>query len=140
MEKTEQSLKKLEKTLERYQKNKTLVSSDLLEGVYKISFFKLKIQLAKETTDYVRNYCYEGLKVFQSESQALKQQAQEEIEKSGIEEELRKAAFEEYDLQKIQQLAEQHRQQVLKIYDAYFQSHTEAEKAMLMREIGRAHV
>ena len=90
--------------------------------------------MAKETTDYVRNYCYEGLKVFQSESQALKQQAQEEIEKSGIEEELRKAAFEEYDLQKIQQLAEQHRQQVLKIYDAYFQSHTEAEKAMLMRE------
>ena len=33
MEKTEQSLKKLEKTLERYQKNKTLVSPDLLEGV-----------------------------------------------------------------------------------------------------------
>ena len=88
MEKTEQSLKKLEKTLERYQKNKTLVSPDLLEGVYKISFFKLKIQLAKETTDYVRNYCYEGLKVFQSESQALKQQAQEEIEKSGIEKNL----------------------------------------------------
>lgn len=64
MEKTEQSLKKLTKTLERYQKNKTLVSPDLLEGVYRIPFFKLKLQLAKETTDYVRNYCYEGLKVF----------------------------------------------------------------------------
>ena len=72
--------------------------------------------------------------MFQSESQELKQQFQEELKRSGIEKELKKAAFEEYDLQKIQQIAEQHRQQVLKIWDTYFQSHTEAEKAMLMRE------
>lgn len=32
MKKTEQSLKKLEKTLERYQKNKTLVSPEDLKG------------------------------------------------------------------------------------------------------------
>ena len=134
MEKTEQSLKKLEKTLERYRKNKTLVSPEDLKGRYRVPFRKLQEQLVSELIGYVIFYCYGGLKVFQSESQELEQQFQEELKRSGIEKELKKAAFEEYDLQKIQQIAEQHRKQTLKIYDAYFQSHTEAEKAMLMRE------
>ena len=45
MKKTEQSLKKLEKTLERYQKNKTLVSPEDLKGRYRVPIRKLQEQL-----------------------------------------------------------------------------------------------
>ena len=134
MEKTEESLEKLRKTLDRYRKNKTLVAPEDLKGRYRIPFQNLQQQLKMELKEYVIGYCYGGLKFFQSDGQHLLQQIRDEIKRSGIEKEISVAAFREYDLQRIQQITEKHKQQVRKIWMAYFQNHTTAEKALLFRE------
>ena len=65
MEKAAEALKKLTITLEKYRKNKTMVSPADLAGKYKAPFEKLKKQLNDEVAEYMILYSLTDLPLMQ---------------------------------------------------------------------------
>ena len=109
MEKSTELLKKAAATLEKYKKNKTLVSPEDLAGKYKVPFQKLKAQLKKELSEYLKTYSLEGLAIRDDNSVAFKEftAAVERIfSDRNIGRQVGKAVFKEFDIEKVKQCAE----------------------------------
>lgn len=109
MEKSTDLLKKAAKTLEKYKKNKTLVSPEDLAGKYKVPFGNLKKQLARELSEYLKTYSLEQLELREDKSVAFQEfiAAVEKIfSDSNIGRQVGKAAFKEFDIEKVKQCAE----------------------------------
>ena len=63
MDKSAELLKKAAVTLEKYKKNKTLVSPEDLAGKYRVPFENLKNQLKKELQEFLKTYSLEQLEL-----------------------------------------------------------------------------
>ena len=125
---TEKAVKALEKaavTLEKYRKNKTLVPPEELAGKYKKPFEKLKQQLKEELEEYLRLFILDGLRIRDDdEGQRLIGEINQAFKEAQIGKQVGRAAFREFDLEKIKRIAQEHRQKVEGIYKAYFDRHT----------------
>lgn len=126
MEKSTELLKKIAVTLEKYKKNKTLVSPEDLAGKYKVPFEKLKSQLKKELSEYLKTYSLEQLEL--RDGEALKEfvaSVERIFQTTNIGRQAGQAAFQEFDIEKVKQCAEALK---LKIYNEawipYFQKFT----------------
>lgn len=124
---TEKAVKALEKaavTLEKYRKNKTLVPPKELAGKYKKPFEKLKQQLKEELEEYLRLFILDGLQIRDDdEGQRLIDEINQVFKEAQIGKQVGRAAFREFDLEKIKRIAQEHRQRVMGIYKAYFDRH-----------------
>lgn len=124
-EKAEKALEKTAATLEKYRKNKTLVPPEELAGRYKKPFEKLKQQLKEELEEYLRLFVLDGLQIRNdSEGQQVVADINQAFKEAQIGKQVGRAAFREFDLEKIKRIAEEHRQRVMGIYKAYFDRHT----------------
>lgn len=124
-EKAEKTLEKLAATLERYRKNKTLVPPEELAGKYKKPFEKLKQQLKEELEEYLRLFVLDGLQVRNDdEGQQVIAEINQAFKEAQVGRQIGRAAFREFDLEKVKQIAREHRQRVMGIYKAYFDRHT----------------
>ena len=123
--KAEKALEKAAATLEKYRKNKTLVPPEELAGKYKKPFEKLKQQLKEELEDYLRLFILDGLQIRNDdEGQRIIAEINQAFKEAQIGKRVGRAAFREFDLEKIKRIAEEHRQRVMGIYKAYFDRHT----------------
>lgn len=123
MQTAEEALKTLEVTLEKYRKNKTMVSPEDLKGKYKTSFQKLKEQLKSEAEDFIRAYCFHGMTVRKDDSDSFVAGCQEVWSKAGFPKESGRAIFKDFDLGKLKSIAEAYRDMVQKNYVEYFNRH-----------------
>ena len=127
MENSAETLEKAAVTLERYKKNKTRISPADLAGKYKVSFDKLKRQLKEELEAYLKMYCIEQL-VFVKDDKGYFEEFAGTVNRifsdSGMAKRVGKAAFKEFDLEKVKHLAEELR---VKVYEEawvpYFEKH-----------------
>lgn len=125
MEQSSELLKRATATLERYKKNKTLVSPADLAGKYRVSFQKLKAQLASELSDYLKAYSLERLQLaddgyFEEFANAVNRIFKDTDMGCRV----GKAAFKECDMEQIKQLAEELRISVYReAWVPYFQKH-----------------
>ena len=125
MEKSSKSLEKTAETLDRYRKNKTLVPPEELAGKYKKSFQKLSKQLKRELEEYLSLFILDGIKIIDNdEGHQVAEQINQAWKQAGIEQQIKRAAFLEFDLEKIKRIAKEQRQRVMGIYKAYFERHT----------------
>ncbi|MCM1221462.1 MAG: hypothetical protein NC548_43985 [Lachnospiraceae bacterium] len=96
-----------------------------MAGKYKKPFERLKQQLKEELEEYLRLFVLEGLKVLNDdEGQRLIDEINRAWKQAEIGRRIGRAAFREFDLGKIQQIAQEHRRKVWGIYKAYFDRHT----------------
>lgn len=128
MEKAAEILEKAAVSLEKYKKNKTLVSPEDLVGKYKAPFQKLKAQLKDELSEYLKAYSLEQLIVKKDGSghfEELMETVNRIFSESGIGKQVGRAAFRDFDLEQVKRLAEDLRS---RIYDEawvpYFQKYT----------------
>ena len=128
MEKSSDALQRLAGTLEKYKKNKTLVSPEDLKGKYKVPFEKLKAQLRDELTAYLIAYSLEGLVLVQDDQgrlEAFAASVNRIYSESGMAKRIGRAAFGEFDIEKVKALAEELRIRIYKeAWVPYFQRHT----------------
>lgn len=128
-EKAEKALEKAAATLERYRKNKTLVPPEELAGKYKKPFENLKRQLKEELEDYLRLFILNGLQVRNDdEGQRIIAEINQAFKEAQIGSRVGRAAFREFDLEKIKRIAEECRQRVAGIYEAYKENKTIEQK------------
>ena len=128
MQKTSDALQRLEGTLEKYKKNKTLVSPEDLKGRYKVPFEKLKEQLREELSEYLMAHILQDLILIQDDQgymEAFAVSVNRIYSESGIAKRIGRAAFKEYDLEKVKQLAEELRNRIYKeAWWPYFHKYT----------------
>lgn len=126
MEKAAEILKKAAVTLEKYKKNKTLVSPQDLAGKYKQPFEKLKRQLAEELSEYLKAHSLEGLVVIRDNQgyDEFVDTVNRIFSETDTGKQVGRAAFKEYDLEKVKHLAEDLRIRVYsEAWVPYFQKH-----------------
>lgn len=99
-----------------------------MAGKYKVPFQKLKKQLADELSEYLKAYSLEDLRVATDNSVGFKEFADtvNQIFKEGdIGCRVGKAAFQEFDLEQVKQLAEELKNRIYnEAYVPYFHKHT----------------
>lgn len=96
-----------------------------MAGKYKKAFEKLKQQLKEELEEYLRLFILDGLQIRDdSEGQQLIDEINRAFKEGQIGKRVGRAAFREFDLEKIKQIAQEHRRKVEGIYKAYFDRHT----------------
>ena len=128
MEKATEILEKTAVLLEKYKKNKTLVSPADLAGKYKVPFEQLKAQLKEALETYLRVYSLEQLELATDNQGHLEEFAETVnriFSESGMGKRVGRAALKEFDLEQVKLLAEELR---IRIYNEawvpYFQRHT----------------
>ena len=85
----------------------------------------MKQQLKEELEEYLRLFVLDGLQIRDDgEGQQLIDEINRAFKEGQIGKRVGRAAFREFDLEKIEQIAEEHRQKVEGIYKAYFDRHT----------------
>lgn len=96
-----------------------------MAGKYKKSFEKLKQQLKEELEEYLRLFILGGLQIRDDdEGRQLIDGINQTFKEAQIGRQVGRAAFREFDLEKIKQIAQEHRRKVEGIYKAYFDRHT----------------
>lgn len=96
-----------------------------MAGKYKKPFEKLKATLKEELEEYLRLFILDGLKIIDDdEGSQIVDQINWAWKESEAGRRIGRAAFREFDLEKIKQIAQEHRQKVEGIYKAYFDRHT----------------
>lgn len=107
MKKSTELLKRVAATLEKYKKNKTLVSPEDLAGKYKVPFENLKSQLKKELQEFLKTYSLEQLELRDGDELKEFVSAAERIFKTtDLGRQAGQAAFKEFDIEKVKQCAE----------------------------------
>lgn len=128
MEKTAEILERAAVLLEKYRKNKTLISPKDLAGKYKAPFEKLKQELKEGLEMYLKSYSIEGLILTEDETGSLEEfvEAVNRIFIStNMGKRVGKAAFKNFDLDQVKQLAEELRAKIYReAWVPYFQKHT----------------
>lgn len=80
-----------------------------------------------ELEEYLKAYTLEGLVFIQDESGAFEEFAEavsQEHKNAGVGKAVGRAAFRDFDLQQIQEIARQQRENILKLYKPYFDRYT----------------
>ena len=96
-----------------------------MAGRYKKPFEKLKQQLKEELEEFLRLFILDGLQFRDDdEGRQLVDEINRAFREGQIGKRVGRAAFREFDLEKIKQIAQEHRQKVEGIYKAYFDRHT----------------
>lgn len=96
-----------------------------MAGKYKKPFERLKQQLKEELEEYLRLFILEDLKIIDNdEGQKLIAEINQAWQQAEAGRRIGRAAFREFDLGQIQKIAQEHRQKVQEIYEAYFDRHT----------------
>jgi len=117
-------LEKVTLSLEKYKKNKTLVSPEDLKGKYKVPFEKLVSQMKDELSDYLKEYSLEGLKLA-DDIETFAADVNRIYETSDYGRRVGKAIFKEFDLEQVKQIAEELRRRVYEeAWVPYFHRHT----------------
>ena len=116
----DEALKQAALTLEKYRKNKTMVAPEDLQGKYKIPYAKLKKQLADELTAYLKTHCLSGMSG-KPVSEAFIEEVNQTYASEHIGEKVGKAAYQDFDLQEIQSIAERFRLRTEEIWRKHFQ-------------------
>ena len=124
MENADEALKTVALTLEKYKKNKTMVSPEDLKGKYKVPFEKLVSQLQEELSDYVSSCCFHGLIIRKCDEPEFMKEIHQTLEDFGVSKAVGCAAFKNFDLEEVKRIAEEARQRVYQIWKAYFNRHT----------------
>lgn len=124
MKNAEEALKTAGEILERYRKNKTMVSPEDLRGKYKSAFEKLKNELRDALSDYLKAYCLEGITVKQDDGAEFIEACNRSFIDSGIGKAVGIAAFKSFDLAEVQRIAEAHRKKIMELWEPYFHKHT----------------
>ena len=128
MKKTAEILEETAVLLEKYRKNKTLISPKDLAGKYKAPFEKLKQQLKQELEMYLKSYSIEGLILAEDETGSLEEFVSDVnriFVSTDIGKRIGKAAFKDFDLDQVKQLAEELRAKIYhEAWVPYFQKHT----------------
>ena len=122
MEKAEEALKTAAVTLEKYRKNKTLVPDADLKGKYKVPFEKLKQQLKDELEIYLKEYILSGL-VVKKPADELVEKINQIIIQDCIGKRVGRAAFRDFDIHAVKQIAEECRKKVYEVWTEYFNQH-----------------
>lgn len=85
----------------------------------------MKQQLKEELEEYLRLFALDGLQFRDDdEGRQLVDEINRAFREGQIGKRVGRAAFREFDLEKIKQIAQEHRQKVEGIYKAYFDRHT----------------
>lgn len=128
MEKAAKILENTVVLLDKYKKNKTFVSSADLAGRYKEPFQKLKRQLADSLSEYLRTYSTEQLIIAKDDGGHFEEfvaAVNRIFSECDMGKRVGKAAFKEFDLEKVKQLAEELRSKVYEeAWVPYFHKHT----------------
>ena len=124
MQSAEEALNTAAVTLEKYRKNKTMVSPEDLAGKYKVPFDKLQQKLRAELSEYLQAYCLRGIKIRPNDSAELVEAINRSYRENGVGKAVYKAAFEEFDIAAVQRIAQEHRKRILALWNPYFQKHT----------------
>lgn len=125
MEESDKKLEEMAILLEKYRKNKTLVSPEDLAGKYSAQFHKLILQLKKALQQYLLTYSLENLKILQDEYLGgFAADVNRIYSETDMGRRVGKAAFKEFDLEKIKCLAEELRNRIYnEAWVPYFQKH-----------------
>lgn len=123
MENLDEALKTLGLTLEKYRKNKTMVSPADLEGKYKIPFQKLKQQLKSELEAYLKAFCLEDIVIRADDGEEIIKAINKAFKDNGIERRVGRAAFKNFDLTEVVEIAKEHKERLWQIYAPYFHKH-----------------
>ena len=96
-----------------------------MAGKYKKPFEKLKQQLKEELEEYLKLFILDELQIWDNEEgQQFIDEINQAFKERQVGKRVGRAAFREFDLEKIKQIAQKHRQKVEGIYKAYFDRHT----------------
>lgn len=117
----------VEKTLEKYRKNKTLVAPEDLEGKYKVPFEKLKQQLKTELEEYLYAFFhFEQLTIRQDDKgKRFIEQINQTINGSDYGKRVGWAVFKEFDLEQAERITEAEGHRIFEgIYTEYFNKYT----------------
>lgn len=122
----------LNQTMSRYNKNKTMISPEDLNGRYKKLFQKLKDQLMHEVVSYLHPFLIKGIHIYGSEEgKALVDKINSSLSESGFYQAVGAAIYKDFDIEKAVRLTEE---QNLKIrndfYEPYRNKHNIKEEAL----------
>lgn len=123
MENIDEALKTLGLTLEKYRKNKTMVSPADLEGKYKVSFQKLKQQLKAELEAYLKAFCLEDIVIRADDGEEIIKAINKAFKDNEIGRRVGRAAFKNFDLIEVVEIAKEHKDRLWQIYAPYFHKH-----------------
>ena len=115
MQNSAEALKLLEKSLIKYERSKTELKKEDLEGKYKTAFTRLKKELSEELSAYAN---YRIIEIFPEAT--LNAQTAEELikivlddcKKNRYTDKIRDAAYKDYDLQAIISITEEARERI----------------------------
>lgn len=115
MKNPDEALKKAELTLEKYKKNKTLVSPEDLAGKYKVSFQNLKNELADDLKTFIRAYCFIGIRI-KDKDDPIVQRIQKSFDDNQIGKRVSHAAFTNFDMEEVKRIVSEQYKENLRIY------------------------
>lgn len=115
MKKPDEALKQAELTLEKYRKNKTQIPPEDLAGKYRVAFQKLKDELASDLKEYVKAYCFIGIKVNDA-SDPIVVRIQRSFDDNQIGKRIGHAAFINFDIEEVKEIAREQYRENLRIY------------------------
>ena len=96
-----------------------------LAGKYKKPFEKLKQQLKEELNEYLKVLILEGMRIRDDdEGRKVIAEINQAWQQAEVGKQIGRAAFREFDLKKVEQIAQAHRRRVWEIYQAYLDRHT----------------
>lgn len=121
MDKSMEALKTLNLTLEKYKKNKTQVSEEDLMGRYRIPFERLKNSLWDILSEYVVQVVFKEIKIIPADKEMFIRKFTKLYREYGYPERFTAAAYERYNLQEIQSIASELKQNVLDLSKQYWQ-------------------
>lgn len=96
-----------------------------LAGKYKKPFEELKQQLKDELTEYLKVLILGDVKILgDDEGRQAIAEINQAWQQAEVGRQIGRAAFREFDVKKVEQLAQEHRRRVWGIYQAYLDRHT----------------
>ncbi len=116
MKKPDEALKQAELTLEKYRKNKTQIPPEDLAGKYRVAFQKLKDELASDLKKYVKAYCFIGINKVGDASDPIVARIQKSFDDNQIGKRIGHAAFINFDIEEVKEIARQQYRENLRIY------------------------
>lgn len=115
MKNPDEALKQAEFTLEKYKKNKTLVSPEDLAGKYRVSFQNLKNELADDLKTFIRVYCFIGIRIKDKDDPVV-QRIQKSFDDNQIGKRVSHAAFVNFDMEEVKRIVSEQYKENLRIY------------------------
>lgn len=119
------ALERAGRTLENYKKNLAAVSPEDLAGKYRKAFLRQRQKLKEELEEYLNAFVLEGIRILDDEEgRGVAGSIVRMLRSNGAGEKAGRAAFQELDLGKVVQVAQEQRDMVWDVYGAYLARHT----------------